>query len=127
MSSPSRPASQALIRPSTSLRLISRVSSLSRSSFFSIGLSVEVRRDDRQVGERPLAALDLELLRRRDLDQVADRRRQHEVVALEEVAGASETAERLGDVGGDRWLLGNDQRLAHDPFGPVLGEKGRQS
>ena len=38
ISSPSRPASQALTSASTSLRLISRVSSLSRSALFSIGL-----------------------------------------------------------------------------------------
>ena len=37
MSSPSRPASQALIRRSMSLRLISLVSSLSRSWFLTIG------------------------------------------------------------------------------------------
>jgi hypothetical protein len=34
---------------------------------------VEVRRNDRQVGEAPLAALDVELLRGPDLEQV-DRR-----------------------------------------------------
>ena len=35
---------------------------------------LEVRRDHRQVREAPLAALDVELLRRLDLEQVADRR-----------------------------------------------------
>ena len=81
-------------------------------------LEIELGRDDRQVGERPLPALDLVLLRRRDLDQVADRRRQDELVALEVVALLGEAAQRPRDVGGHGGLLGDDQGFSHR----ILGE-----
>ncbi len=49
------------------------------------GLQREPRRDRRQVGEGPLAALHLLLFGHPDLEQVADCRRQHVAVALEVV------------------------------------------
>ena len=45
--------------------------------------------------------------------------RQHEAVALVIVVLLLETAERLGDVAGDRRFLGDDQRFAHG-----LGQPG---
>ena len=76
-------------------------------------LQLELRRDRRQVRERPLAALDLLLFGHADLEQMADRRRQHVAVALEVVVVAREAAERARDVGGDGGLFGDDQRLGH--------------
>ena len=69
---------------------------------------VEVRRNDRQMGKRPLAALDLELVRHAQLQQMADRRRKHVLVALVVVVLLLEAAQRLGDVAGDGRFLGND-------------------
>jgi hypothetical protein len=73
----------------------------------------EVRRDDRQVGEGPFAAFDLEFLGTGQLEQVTDRRREHEVFAFEVVVVLGETPQRLGDVGGDGGFFGNDQLLGH--------------
>jgi len=69
---------------------------------------VEVGRDDRQVSERPLAALDLELLRYAQLQQMADRGGKHVMLALVVVVQLLEPAQRFGDVARDRRLLGND-------------------
>jgi hypothetical protein len=77
------------------------------------GRQVEVRRNDRQPGERPLALLDVVLLGEHQLEQVAHRRRQHVVVAFEVIALAHEAAERARDVGRDRRFLGDDEFLAH--------------
>ena len=74
---------------------------------------VEMRWNDGKVGERPFSALDLELLRRGDLDQMADRGRQHELITFVEVTLFGETAEGLCNVRGDRGLLGDDQGLTH--------------
>ena len=52
-------------------------------------LQRKLRRDRRQVRERPLAALDLLVLGHPDLEQVADRRREHVAVALEIVVVAA--------------------------------------
>ena len=73
----------------------------------------EARRDDRQVLERPFAALDVKLLGHHELEQVADRGRKHVLVAFEVVALAREAAERARDVGGDRRLLCDDEFLGH--------------
>jgi hypothetical protein len=74
---------------------------LRRFSFFSIGRRSNFDGNRRQVGERPLAALDLFLLGHADLEQVPDRRRQHVAIALEVIVVAREAAERARDVGGD--------------------------
>jgi hypothetical protein len=62
------------------------------------GLEVEVRRDHRQVGKAPLAALDVELLGRLDLHQVAHGAGDHVAVVLEVVVVLFELAHATGDV-----------------------------
>jgi hypothetical protein len=78
---------------------------------------VEMRRDDGQVGEAPLAALDVEFLRGLDLHQVADRRRDDVAVILEMLGELLELArrgrQRADDVLRDAWLFRNDQCLCH--------------
>src|SRR5712691_6395955 len=54
---------------------------------------VEMRRNDWKVLEGPLAFLHLVVLWHRELEQVADRRREHVVIAFEVIALARETAE----------------------------------
>ena len=77
------------------------------------GLEVEVRRDDGQIRQGPLAALDLELLRHGQFQQMPDCRRKDLVVALVEVILFLETAQRLGDVAGDRRFLRDNQCFSH--------------
>ena len=101
------------MRPSTSLRLMSRVSSFSRGFGLLDRLQIEMRRDHRQMRERPLPALHVVLLGRAQLEQMADRRGEHVVVAFEVVVVTLETAERARDVAGDGRLLGDDQFLCH--------------
>ena len=76
-------------------------------------LEVEVRRDHRQVGEAPLAALDVVLLRRLDLHQVADGAGDDVALVLEMFVVLVELArhgrECAHDVLRDRRLLCNDQ------------------
>jgi hypothetical protein len=111
ISSPSRPASQALgqlhHRVQPRLGLVHR-------------LEVEVRRNHRQVGEAPLAALHVELLGRMDLHQVADGAGDDVRVVLEElvvlVEFAGDGRQRPDDVLGDRGLFGNNQCLCHGPL-----------
>ena len=81
INSPSRPASQALISASTSLRLMSFFSTFSRFSVLLNRLQIEMRRDDRQMLERPLAARGLDAFRRHNVQQMADRRREDVLVA----------------------------------------------
>jgi hypothetical protein len=57
-------------------------------------LQVEVRRDHGQVGEAPLAALDVELLGRLDFHQVADGARDDIPVVLEVLVVLVELASR---------------------------------
>jgi hypothetical protein len=76
-------------------------------------LQRKMRRNHRQIGERPLAALDLEFLRQRQFQQVADRGRQHVVFGFEEVLFLGETAQRAGNVLRDRGLLGDDELFGH--------------
>ena len=77
------------------------------------GGQCEMRRNNRQVRERPFSALHLELLWHYELEQVANRRREHIVIAFEIVALARETAQRARDVGGDGGLFCNDQTFRH--------------
>ena len=84
-------------------------------------MQVEVRRNHRQVIEAPLAALDLVLFGRGDLEQVTYRRRDDRIVGFEIAVVLRETAERLGDVVGDGRLLRDDQLLA----GRMLGARRR--
>jgi len=74
---------------------------------------VEVRRDHGQMRKGPLAALYVILLGRSQLEQVADRGRQHVLIALEMILVLREAAERARDVGGDGRFLGDDQGLGH--------------
>ncbi len=81
---------------------------------------VEMRRDHRQVGEAPLAALDVVFLGRLDLDQVADGAGHDVVVALEVVVVLVELARRrrqcADDVLRHDRLLRDNQCLAHVAF-----------
>ena len=69
-------------------------------------------RDHRQVSKTPFAALDIELLRCLDLDQVADRAGHHITFVLEVLVVllklARQGRERPHDVLGHRRLFGND-------------------
>ena len=108
INSPSRPASQALISASTSLRLMSLGRTFSRGFVLLDRLQIEVRRDDRQTFERPLAARGLDAFGRAQFEQMADGRREDVLVALVVIVLFLETAQRLGDVAGDGRFLRND-------------------
>ncbi len=88
-------------------------------------LDREVGRDHRQVGEGPLAALDLELLGHGELEKVADGRRQDVVVGLEVVLLFREAAQRTGDVLRDGRLFRDDQLLAHARRSTRVAPRGR--
>ena len=76
-------------------------------------LQLEVRRNHRQVGEAPLAALDVVLLGRLDLHQVADGAGDDVALVLEMLVVLVELAgngrEGAHDVLRDRWFLCDDQ------------------
>jgi hypothetical protein len=74
---------------------------------------IEMRRNHRQVCERPLALLDVVFFRHREGEEVADRRRKDKVLAFEVVAFAREAAKGARDVGGDRRLLSDDEFFSH--------------
>ena len=80
-------------------------------------LQVEVGRDHRQVREAPLPALDVELLRRLDFEQVTDRARDHVAVVFEmfvvflELAG--HRRQRPDDVLRHRRFFRDYQSLRH--------------
>ena len=74
---------------------------------------LEVRRDHRQVIERPFAFLDVVRLGQGELEQMTDRRRDDAIVAFEPVALLREAAERLCDIGSNRRFFGDDELLAH--------------
>ena len=112
ISSPSRPASQALMRSSTSLRLMSRSSVFSRFSFFSIGFSSNFGGIAGRWAKFHLPRLPPPP-RAPDLEQMPDRRREHVAVALEVVLVPREASQRARDVGGDGGFLGDDQRFRH--------------
>jgi hypothetical protein len=92
-------------------------------------LEVEVRRDHRQVGEAPLAALDVELLGRLDLHQVAHGARDDVLLVLEVLVVLVELAhrrrERPDDVLRDRRFFSDDQCFGHVPTISALHARGR--
>ena len=120
ISSPSRPASHALIRCGDVLALDQAVQHLQARLGLGDRVQREVRRNHRQVGEAPLAALDVVLFRHRDFQQVADGRRQHVLVGLEILIVLGEAAQRLGDVVRDGGLLGDDEGFGHIGFSSYL-------
>jgi hypothetical protein len=82
-----------------------------------VGDELELRRDDRKVGETPLLQLLVVLLGRRQADQVPDRPRDDVVVANEMglVLALFESArKRAREVAADGRLLGDDERLANE-------------
>ncbi len=76
-------------------------------------LDVEVRRDHRQVRERPLAAFHLYAFRGDEFEQMADGGGQYILPALEIIAVAGEAAQCARNVGGNGGLFGNDEFLGH--------------
>ena len=74
---------------------------------------VEMGRNDRQMGETPLAAFDLVGLGHLQLEQMSNGGRHHELVALKIVVMPIAAAERSRDIGGHRGFLGNDKSLGH--------------
>ncbi len=87
------------------------------------GEQIKVRRNDGQVGERPFAALHLELFRHGDGEQMADRRRDDVLVIFVEVRVLLKLAERLGNVPGDRRFFGDDECFAHLSGGNLAEKK----
>jgi hypothetical protein len=76
-------------------------------------LELEALRKDGKIGEGPALVLGIDLLGRQQLEQMADRERDHVVVALPEPIVFLEAAERGGDVASDARLLGDDERFGH--------------
>ena len=72
------------------------------------GLEVEMRRDDRQAFERPLAPHGLDARRGHDGEQMADGRRDHVLLVLEVVIHPLKSTQRFGDIAGDGRLLRDD-------------------
>jgi hypothetical protein len=72
-----------------------------------------VRRDDRKIGECPLASLDLELFGDGDCEQMTDCGRDDVIVVLEVVFVFLKLAKRLADVAGDGRFLRNNEGFAH--------------
>ncbi|MCY1360620.1 hypothetical protein D9M69_472540 [compost metagenome] len=70
---------------------------------------VKMRRDHRQVGKAPFAALDLVFVGGGNLDQVADCRRQHIAVALEILVVLGKPPEGTGDIRRDRRFFRDDE------------------
>ena len=68
----------------------------------------EMWRNHRQMGERPFASLDFVFFRHGQLEQVADGRGEHELLALEVIAFAGEASQGTGDVLGDGRFFGDD-------------------
>ena len=68
----------------------------------------EMRRNHRQVGERPFATLDLVFFWNSQFEQMANGRREDVVLALEMIAFLGEAAQRLGDVVGDGRFFSDD-------------------
>ena len=113
ISSPSRPASQALITRSTSFCASSLWIAFSCFfAFASRGCSRNSVRQDREVGHAPLLEALVVLLGIDQLDEVADGEGDDPVVVLPVGLGLLEPArERVDDVAGDGRLLGEDQGL----------------
>src|SRR2546427_10428740 len=72
-----------------------------------------MRRNDRQVGKRPFAALDLHAFRGNEFQQVADRRREHVIPALVIIAVPREATQRPRDVVRNGRLFGDDEFFGH--------------
>ena len=89
-------------------------------------LDREVGRDHRQVGEGPLAALDLEFLGQGELEKVTDGRRQYIFVGLEVVLLLGEAAQRTGDVLRNGRFFRDDQLLAHARLETALAPRWRR-
>ena len=79
----------------------------------------KVRRNHRQMGEGPFAALDIVFFRNRDFQQVADRGGQDVFVGFKVLIVLGEAAERLRDIVRDRRFLSNDEGLAHSVVSKV--------
>ena len=69
---------------------------------------IKMRRDYRQVGKRPLAALDFEFFRHGDLHQMPYGGRQNILIALKIVIVALEAAQYARDIAGHRRLLSDN-------------------
>ncbi len=74
---------------------------------------LEMRRNQRQSREGPLAFLDVVLLRHHELEQMPYGGAHDVLVALEVVTFAREPAERARDVGRDRRFFGDDEFFTH--------------
>lgn len=83
-----------------------------RGGFF-YGLEVEVVGDNRKVGEAPLAALFIHLIREAKFDKVADRRGDDVRVVFEIIVLAGELPEGFGEIAGDGGFFGDNQGLGH--------------
>jgi hypothetical protein len=75
---------------------------------------IEMRRDDRQALERPLALRGLDARRRHNGQQMADRGRDDELVVLEIIVAFLKLSDRLGDVAGDGRFFRNNEGFAHN-------------
>ena len=71
-------------------------------------LQVKVRWNHRQVCKRPFAALDLELVRHGDFDQVADGGGQHKVVVFKVIVVLFKSAQHARDIAGHGRFLGDN-------------------
>ncbi len=82
---------------------------------FSLGDRVQckVRRDHRQMGESPFAALDVVFFRHGDFQQVTHCGRQHVVVGFEILIVLAEAAKGFRDVVRDRRFLSDDEGFTH--------------
>ena len=114
ISSPSRPASQALMTPDEVLALEQPDQQLEALLRALDRLEVEVLRNHGQVREGPLAPLHLDSLGRDELKQMTDRRREHVIAAFVVVAVTREASQRTGDVVRHRRLLSDDEFFRHD-------------
>ena len=72
-----------------------------------------MRRDVRQVGETPFAALDVILLRHTQFEQVTDRRANHILVVFVVVVFFHTAADDPRNVVSNGWFLGDDKGFAH--------------
>ena len=85
-------------------------------------LQIEIRRNHRQIGKAPFAALDVKLFRRLNFDQVANRRRDQPVFTLEILVVLFKLAyrrrHRADDVLRNRGLFCNHQSFHNLFFKP---------
>jgi hypothetical protein len=81
---------------------------------FRDGMQIEMRRNNGEIGETPFSPFDFIFFRRRDLHEMADRRRKDEIVAFKVLVMLGKTAQSPRDVVRDGWLFGDDQCFGHD-------------